>query len=216
MLIAIVASIDIWYDRGMARRSDARASAIATTERLVRLQGAAATGIAQIIAESGAPKGSFYFHFPGGKEQLLLEMLDGYASAVTTAIEQVDRAVPGNAVTFADALCAAIAADMERDGFTRGCALQALTDEYVNTDTGIARAVRQHNDRWVAAIARALRSRGIGQIDAERLALWLTTMTHGARVQARLSRSAAPFDVIRSTMPFVFAIAASDASGHPG
>lgn len=188
----------------MARTTDARARAIATAEHLVRGQGAAATGLAQIIAESGAPKGSFYFHFPGGKDQLLLEMLDGYASAVSSAIERLASAVDGDAAAFADAFCAAIAADMKRDRFTQGCALQALSDEYANTDVPISRAIRKHTADWSAAISRALRTRGVGATDAERLALWLTTMTQGARMMARLVRSTAPFDAVRSTIPQVF------------
>jgi TetR/AcrR family transcriptional regulator, lmrAB and yxaGH operons repressor len=188
----------------MARTSDARAKALKTAERLVRSQGAAATGVAQIIAESGAPKGSFYFHFPGGKEQLLLEMLDGYASVVSSAIERLAGAVEADAAAFADAFCAAIAADMKRDQFTHGCALQALSDEYANADVPISRAILRHTDEWLVAIARALGERGVGAADAGRLALWLTTMTQGARMMARVVRSTAPFDAVRTTIPAVF------------
>ena len=54
----------------MPRTSDAREMAIQIAERLFAEQGYAATGLTQIIEESGSPKGSFYFHFPGGKRQL--------------------------------------------------------------------------------------------------------------------------------------------------
>ncbi len=37
---------------------------------LFRRQGYASTGLNQILQESGAPKGSLYHYFPGGKEQL--------------------------------------------------------------------------------------------------------------------------------------------------
>ena len=62
----------------MPRTTDARVKAIETAERLFRVQGYAATGLTQIIEESGSPKGSFYFHFPGGKRQLADETLAAF------------------------------------------------------------------------------------------------------------------------------------------
>ena len=41
-----------------------------TAMRLFRRQGYASTGLQQILAESRAPKGSLYYYFPNGKEQL--------------------------------------------------------------------------------------------------------------------------------------------------
>ena len=64
----------------MPPRTDARARAIATAERLFRIQGYTATGLTQILEESGAPKGSFYFHFPRGKTQLAEDAIDQYVA----------------------------------------------------------------------------------------------------------------------------------------
>jgi tetratricopeptide (TPR) repeat protein len=66
----------------MPRKTDARDRAIATAERLFRIQGYTATGLNQIIEESGSPKGSFYFHFPRGKAQLAEEAIDHYRKAL--------------------------------------------------------------------------------------------------------------------------------------
>src|ERR1700761_2496536 len=76
MAIAIVLSSKVCYLYVMPRRTDARARAIATAERLFRIQGYTATGLTQIIEESGSPKGSFYFHFPRGKAPLAAETSD--------------------------------------------------------------------------------------------------------------------------------------------
>jgi TetR/AcrR family transcriptional regulator, lmrAB and yxaGH operons repressor len=48
-----------------------------------------ATGLTQVLAESSAPKGSLYFHFPGGKGQLAVEAVTAGATELRAVIESV-------------------------------------------------------------------------------------------------------------------------------
>src|SRR5262245_34700403 len=58
----------------MGRKGDeTKARMIAATRDLLECGGYSAAGLNQIIAASGAPRGSLYFHFPGGKDQLITE-----------------------------------------------------------------------------------------------------------------------------------------------
>ncbi|MDT7695716.1 MAG: TetR/AcrR family transcriptional regulator, lmrAB and yxaGH operons repressor, partial [Pseudonocardiales bacterium] len=65
-------------DRGtllrMASRSDSKARMITAARRLFRERGYLGTAFSDVLAESGAPRGSVYFHFPGGKEELGTEV----------------------------------------------------------------------------------------------------------------------------------------------
>src|ERR1700755_280391 len=98
MAITIVLSSWACYEGRMPRKTDARARAIATAERLFRIQGYTATGLNQIIEESGSPKGSFYFHFPRGKAQLAEETIDPYVAKRAAAFRQVSGNTTGDAV----------------------------------------------------------------------------------------------------------------------
>ncbi len=62
-----------------------RARFVETTARLLRERGYSATSMGDVVAESGAPKGSLYFHFPGGKDELVAEAM-GSAGADTCAL----------------------------------------------------------------------------------------------------------------------------------
>src|SRR4051794_24575253 len=53
--------------------ADTRTRMLETTARLLQLRGCPGTGLNEILAESGPPRGSLYFHFPGGKDQLVIE-----------------------------------------------------------------------------------------------------------------------------------------------
>src|SRR4029453_18286219 len=69
----------------MPARDDPRRSAVRTAVRLFRRQGFHATGLAQILAESGSPRGSFSFHFSDGKEHRGAEAV-AYAGAAIEAL----------------------------------------------------------------------------------------------------------------------------------
>ena len=60
----------------MSNKLNTKDKFIETASRLFEIKGYNATGLNEILAESGAPKGSLYYHFPKGKEQLALESIN--------------------------------------------------------------------------------------------------------------------------------------------
>ena len=71
----------------MKEKESSKDKLIKTASRLFQLQGYHATGLNQITKESGAPKGSLYYHFPDGKEQLALESVQLTANFVLEQIK---------------------------------------------------------------------------------------------------------------------------------
>ena len=69
---------------------------------LIRERGAHATAISDVLEHSGAPRGSAYHYFPGGRMQLLEEAVD-YAgtyiaakiSAASSALDLLDSLMDG-------------------------------------------------------------------------------------------------------------------------
>jgi AcrR family transcriptional regulator len=175
----------------MARTSDARDKALATAETLFRRQGFAATGLAQIIAESGAPKGSFYFHFPGGKDQLAAEIITSFSARGLAVIEAAARATPGDAAGFIALLCEGTAAEMRGSDYALGCALQNIAGERAPHDPRLTPMLAGGFEAWVASAADHLETCGIANPHV--LAQALIAALEGARSLARASRSDAVF-----------------------
>jgi TetR/AcrR family transcriptional regulator, lmrAB and yxaGH operons repressor len=62
--------------------------------RLFRQRGYDGTGLAEILAEAGVPKGSLYHHFPDGKADLACAAADWTASEIIRVIDDSFRAAP--------------------------------------------------------------------------------------------------------------------------
>ena len=70
----------------VAPRGETKRHVRRTAADLFRRYGYHGTGVNQILDESGAPAGSLYFHFPGGKAELATE-------AVTVAGNEIGRGI---------------------------------------------------------------------------------------------------------------------------
>lgn len=180
----------------MVRTTDARQKALETAERLFRTQGYAATGLAQILEESGAPKGSFYFHFSGGKGQLAQEVLKAYGARVEADMRDLAARKANDPDGFIRALCKGVAREMEASSWKVGCAAQTLANELAPTDTQIADALEAIFEAWSNVIAGVLQEACPSRRAAERRAMALIAALEGARTLARATRSVAPFDAV--------------------
>lgn len=162
---------------------------------LIRERGARPTAIADVLEHSGAPRGSAYHYFPGGRGQLLCEAVDYAAGYVADAI--------GAAPTGLAMLDVAV--DFYRTGlldsdFRAGCPVLAVAVEAGDPDVANTEAV-QHAaaafDRWKGLIAQRLISDGISRKKAHDLATLVVSALEGALVLARVSRDVAPLDAVR-------------------
>jgi TetR/AcrR family transcriptional repressor of lmrAB and yxaGH operons len=176
----------------MPRSSDAREKAIAATARLLCRQGYAATGLTEVLELSGAPKGSFYFHFPGGKEQLATEAIqsaDGYVGhMIQNTLDMSpspEEAVRGLALLFAGWL--------ERSGFVEGCPVTTVTLETEPDSGALADACAASFRNWEGSMSRYLETSGYGSDRSAKLANLIMCSLEGAFVLSRSQMSSKPF-----------------------
>lgn len=72
----------------MRNNTNAKEKFIETAYKLFEVKGYNATGLNEILKESGAPKGSLYYHFPNGKEELALESIKLAGEKITTNLKK--------------------------------------------------------------------------------------------------------------------------------
>ena len=164
---------------------------VRTAMRLFRRQGYASTGLQQILAESGAPKGSLYYYFPDGKEAL------GEASVVM-AVEMVGDMLRELAQRhkspkrFVRAYCKVMAGWMEESGYGSGCPIATTILETAPESPAITRAGSEAIDSWIEVISGALENGDLNPREARTRAQLIVAAMEGALILARIRQSSRP------------------------
>lgn len=138
-----------------ATRQPAKARMIVAALDLLRCSGLAGTGLNQVVTASGAPKGSMYYHFPGGKHQLVAEALAHAGQTVANAIREI-FAGPASASQKVKAFFVETGEHLKESGYAKGCPVAAVTLDVDETSERLRRECRRVFETWIAAIAEGL------------------------------------------------------------
>lgn len=171
----------------MTPRGETRERVLRTAADLFQRQGYHGTGLNQVLAESGAPKGSLYFHFPDGKEQLASESVALSGRAVGEALTEAVLAAP-DARTGLTAMGAHFARSLEESGFSKGCPVATVALETAAESETIRASCDDVYGGWRQGIAAALRGWGVPEERAEPLAALVLSSLQGAVMLARVQR----------------------------
>ena len=177
----------------MPRRTDTRSKMIHAAAELFRQRGYHATTFSDVVRDSGAPRGSTYFHFPGGKAELAREAI---ARAGDELEEMVDEAArhaddPGSLVR---ALAQILAGRFERSGYQSGCPIATMVLELAPRDEAFSADFDSVFARWRAALVTRLEPLGLAPDRAAALAGLTISALEGALVLSRAARSTGPFN----------------------
>ena len=78
------------------KRGSTRSNMLISAAEVMRERGAAGVTIDEVLARSGAPRGSVYYHFPEGRNQILAEALrwagDTIADSIADAVPSTSSA----------------------------------------------------------------------------------------------------------------------------
>jgi TetR/AcrR family transcriptional regulator, lmrAB and yxaGH operons repressor len=131
----------------MSRQSDAKAKMIRTAAALFRQRGYNGVGLTELLEASEAPKGSFYYHFPGGKEQLAEAAVRHAGAGVSRLIDDAFASAP-DLQTGVRSLITMIAGWHQQTGFREGCPITSVVLDLVPQSEAISTAVREVFDEW--------------------------------------------------------------------
>jgi len=190
---------DLKLEKAETKGERTRAKLTATTATLLQRQGYHGTGLAEIVAASGAPRGSLYFYFPGGKEELACAALQASGDEWRARLEAVIDQQPdlGAAIT---AVCGELAIELAASDFARGCPLATVALEASVTSEAVRATVAAHYTGWIDAIAARLVTANFDAASARRFASFALAAIEGALLLAKVARSVTPVREVGETL----------------
>ncbi|MFD3328420.1 TetR/AcrR family transcriptional regulator [Streptomyces sp. NPDC058701] len=172
----------------MPRRGP-RERMVFSAAQLIRRDGVASTGMREVAAGAGAPRGSLQHYFPGGKEQLVNEAV-GWAgryagNRIARFLAALPEPTPGG--LFAE-MVRQWTDEYEATGFACGCPVAAATVDCAESTVSTREAASAAFSTWNGSTALALAEMGVPEERAEALATLMISALEGAILIARAER----------------------------
>jgi TetR/AcrR family transcriptional repressor of lmrAB and yxaGH operons len=144
----------------VSKPGDTRARIVRSATGLFRRQGVTRAGVGTICARAGVTKGVFAHHFPGGKEELLLEVV----ARNRADVEDAWRGIAGDA--DAPAMIAGVFAEyaalLRERGSDFGCPVAASVVDVSELSPAVRAAARDAFSAWSARVD--VRAGGLGEL----------------------------------------------------
>jgi TetR/AcrR family transcriptional regulator, lmrAB and yxaGH operons repressor len=172
-----------------------------TAWHLFESQGYHATGINQIIKESGVPKGSFYHYFPNGKEGLAIEAISAITDGIQKRVRELCQSEPDRIVAIGE-MFRDIARHLEKSGYQHGGPLTIVASETATTNEQINEACRQAYNTWNAEMMQQLLAAGFPESDARELATMISASLEGGIILSRTFQNTEPMEHLAQQIEF--------------
>jgi AcrR family transcriptional regulator len=178
----------------MPKKSDSKDRMIAAARRLFREHGYLGTALSDVVTESAAPRGSIYFHFPGGKEELASEVTLLHAGDHIANINRA-AAATSTAGQLIEAFIRRIRDELITSNYREGCAMAPIVIESMPASDQLSDVTRRGFQDMIATLAARLTEKNVPVSRAPQLATNAWTSVEGALILSRVLRSPEPFDL---------------------
>jgi len=178
----------------MPKKSDSKERMIAAARRLFREHGYLGTALSDVVTESAAPRGSIYFHFPGGKEELATEVILLHAGDHIAHINRA-AAATSTAGQLIEAFMGRERDELISSHYREGCAMAPIAIESTPASAQLSDANRRAFQDLITTLAARLTEKNVPVSRATQLATNVWTSVEGALILSRVLRSPEPFDM---------------------
>ena len=172
---------------------DSRGSMFRSAASLIGSRGVTATSFSDVLADSGAPRGSIYHHFPNGKDQLVQD-------AITQTSDRVlayQRANAGASATeVLETFIRLWRQVVNSSGGASGCVVAGVAIDTDAREPGLIDVVRDTFRSWIALLTEQLKAAGLPAQRATALATATLAGLEGALILCRAEGNSGPLEIV--------------------
>ena len=190
--------------------TDTRDRILTATAELFRARGYHGTSLKQVTVASGAPIGSVYHFFPGGKAELAEAVLTSSGASYRALFELIADAAPDPVAAVTDLFDGA-ATVLEETGYLDACPIGTVALEVASSDERLRLATAAVFASWAEAMVIRLTAAGLDEVEAGDLATTLIAGIEGGFMLSRAAHSPEPMRTVGRAMSGLVAAALAGA-----
>jgi AcrR family transcriptional regulator len=168
---------------------------VTATAELFRRQGYNGTGLKQVTQAAGAPVGSVYHFFPGGKDELAETVILTSGRAYQDLFEAI-YAEEGEPVAAMGAFFDGAAAVLAETDYVDACPIGTVALEVASSDETLRRATAAVFASWEEAVVERLVPAGLDRSAAAELATTVVAAIEGGFMLSRAAHSPEPMRTV--------------------
>ncbi len=177
--------------------SDSRQKMIASAASLIASRGVSATSFSDVLADSGAPRGSIYHHFPEGKRQLAEDAIRWTSSRVLAFMRAGTPTTPRDVLERFIGMWRNVVLSSHA---TSGCVVAGVAVDTTVTEEGMIDVVRETFRDWVDVIVEGLEATGVAAGLARPIAIATLAGMEGALILCRAEGSVEPLEAVATQL----------------
>ncbi|MEX6501867.1 TetR/AcrR family transcriptional regulator [Pseudomonas zhanjiangensis] len=172
-------------------KTNTRDKLIAAMADALQRKGLHGVGLSELLEIAGAPKGSLYHHFPGGKSELAVAAIDHIGRRIDEQFSQLFRR-HGDPLAALHSWLQTALSQLEDSRFERGCPLATVALESGPEDAEIRAALQRIFAAVRLSLSQQLQQHGHAPESATNLAALFVALYEGGLLQARVAGSSEP------------------------
>ncbi|WP_042463193.1 TetR/AcrR family transcriptional regulator [Neobacillus dielmonensis] len=179
---------------------DTKTTIINIATALFQEKGYMGVGITEILQTCNISKGSFYHHFPNGKEELLIACLKSIEKVITEDIEYIfNQYRTAHEATYA--LIEKLIYLFDKEDTLTGYTFASIISELGSLNEPVRIAVNSLYIEMQRIYAAKLEADGFSKADADSLALMMTASVEGGIMLCLTQKTSDPLKTVLNLLP---------------